>query len=1635
VTLTVNVVNDAPVGVADSYSVNEDGTLTIAAAQGVLANDTDAEGTTLTASVVANPTNGTLTLNADGSFTYTPAANFNGTDTFTYAASDGSAQSAATTVTIAVNSQADAPTANDDTFNVANDGAAEMLSVLANDTSNPDAGQTLTITAVTQGSNGGTVSFTGTTLSYTPASGFVGTETFTYTIRDTDNLTDTATVTVTVTEAAGNSVLGFVYIDGNGNGVRDGGELGVPGAVITLTGIETGGDAVSMTAISASDGSYRFDDLTAGTYQLSQGQPHAMLDGAESSTASAAGIVTGSDQFTNIVLSGAITVGELNFGERGLRPEYVSMRMFLASTPPQDVMLRETIALGEELAGNTSLAETIRNGGATSDPTNSAPLAVADSYAVATGGTLTVPAASGVLHNDVDGDGDTLTALAVTQPASGMLSLAADGSFTYTPNSGFTGNDSFTYTASDGTATSNTVTVTINVHATTNAPVAVVDSYVVNRNETLTVDAAGGLLANDSDAENDTLTAQVATQPTNGTLTLNADGSFTYTPNSGFVGTDTFTYQANDGTASSTAVTVSISVLNTNVAPTTAADTYATTGVLTVNAAQGVLANDSDSNGDTITASLFAQATNGTVSLLSDGSFTYTPNAGFAGTDTFSYTASDGSATSNVTTVTITVNAAMDNVFALAENSPNGTIVGQITPPSSATGALLYDFLSTVTATPSHLQLAADDHLIGDPSAPVVLIEYLDFQCPVCLTYHPVIEQLIDEYEGELLVVQRHFPLNTPHPNAFEAAQAAEAAGRQGKFHEYGNLLFDNQDEWESLSDPTSFFEQYATELGLNLAQFQSDIQDPAIAARINRDLDVAEDMNFSGTPTFFLNGQEIDVAADFTDFADLVDDELADVDNMFFVDRQTGEITVANSAALDFETSGPFTLGVNVREVDGTQSTVTVTINLTDVNEAPTAAADTYSTNRDVPLTVAAGQGVLANDSDVDGDTLSSQLVAAPTSGTLTLGADGSFTYTPNAGFAGSDSFTYQASDGSHSSTTTTVSITVNDTNTGPVAVADAYSVDENAALNVDAANGVLDNDTDINADALTAVLVATTTNGTLTLNPNGSFSYQPNQDFTGTDTFTYVANDGLSDSESVVVTVTVAALNAAPVSVADAYMVAQNETLHVNAAGGVLANDTDANSDPLTAQIVTQTANGTVTLNADGSFTYTPNSGFTGSDSFTYRANDGQADSNTSGVSITVTASNTFAVAESAGIDAIIGQVVAPSGFGPGVRFEIVEAGLPSQLQLAVDDHFTGDPAASVVLIEYMDLSCPHCRDIHPVVEDLLEDFDGELLVVRRHLLLFDSSTSSFVFPNSLAAARAAEAAARQGKFDEMVDKLFDNQDAWRSASDPSTFFNQYAQEIGLNLTQFASDQADPAIDERINRDRTAASALGLASTPSFFINGQQTSNPGTLEAFTPLIINAFIDADEPVAIDRETGQLFVNDPGALDASTAPTIQFNVVIADASGAKQTVSVTVNVHAANSAPAAANDGYNVAVDGSLAIDAVMGLLANDFDADGDALAAQLISGPTSGTLTLNANGSFTYTPNAGFSGNDSFTYVAKDSVAMSLQATARITVGSPPASAAAIEADASAEDEESSAFDGELVDAVMQEEEEWGEA
>ncbi|WP_168564012.1 tandem-95 repeat protein [Crateriforma spongiae] len=210
------------------------------------------------------------------------------------------------------------------------------------------------------------------------------------------------------------------------------------------------------------------------------------------------------------------------------------------------------------------------------------------------------------------------------------------------------------------------------------------------------------------------------------------------------------------------------------------------------------------------------------------------------------------------------------------------------------------------------------------------------------------------------------------------------------------------------------------------------------------------------------------------------------------------------------------------------------------------------------------------------------------------------------------------------------TVSVTgeVIVTDPSPTASDDSYAVMEDGTLSIGAA-GVLNNDSDPEGQSLTANLISGPGNGTLTLNPDGSFNYTPDADFDGTDQFTYAANDGISDSAAATVTIEVAPVNDAPVAFDDSFAVDQ-DTVLVVPANGLLANDGDVDGDALSIQPWSGPSDqgGQVTVNANGSFTYTPPSGFTGIDSFEYAASDGTLQSALATVMIEVAEANDNAI-----------------------------------------------------------------------------------------------------------------------------------------------------------------------------------------------------------------------------------------------------------------------------------------------------------------------------------------------------------------------------------------------------------------------
>lgn len=177
-------------------------------------------------------------------------------------------------------------------------------------------------------------------------------------------------------------------------------------------------------------------------------------------------------------------------------------------------------------------------------------------------------------------------------------------------------------------------------------------------------------------------------------------------------------------------------------------------------------------------------------------------------------------------------------------------------------------------------EVTATNHTQGEGTADVTLVEYGDFECVVCYRFYPVLKQVKEKYGDKITFQFRHFPIVNSHPNAMAAHRAAEAAGKQGKFWEMHDLLYENWQSWEArvTKNPTPLFESYAQSIGLDMEKYKTDVASSEINSIINKDMAEASKLNVDGTPTFFLNGEKLTDARDNLDyFSEKIDAAIAD--------------------------------------------------------------------------------------------------------------------------------------------------------------------------------------------------------------------------------------------------------------------------------------------------------------------------------------------------------------------------------------------------------------------------------------------------------------------------------------------------------------------------------------------------------------------------------------------------------------------------------------------------------------------------------------------------------------------------------------------------------------------------------------
>ena len=671
--------NAAPVCTNGSATTPED---TAVAAN---LNCTDADGNPLTYTIVSGPTSGVLS-GSGASRTYTPNANFNGTDSFTFKANDGTVDSNVATFNLTITEVNDAPTAVADSKSVAEDGVLTFAAstLTTNDSRGPanESGQTLTVTAVSStASTHGSVSLSAGTVTYTPDADYNGAASFSYTVQDNgttngaaDPKTATGTVNITVTEVndAPDAVDDSASVAEDGNTLVD-----VLGNDSTGPANESG-QALTITDVSTP---------AHGTAVVQSGKvkytPNADYNGSDSFTYTATdnGTTNGANDFKSDTAMVSVTVTEVN-----------------------------------------------------DDPT-----AVADSKSVAEDGSLSFPA-SDLTANDSAGpaneSGQTLTVISVdpiTGQTHGSVSLVA-GTITYTPDPDFNGLAKFDYTVQDNGTTdgapdfkTGTVYVNVTVTEVNDAPTATDDSKTVAEDGTLAFPASD-LTANDSagpaNESGQTLTVTAVGSATHGSVSLVA-GTITYTPDADYNGPASFHYTARDnGTTNGAADpledegTVDITITEVNDAPDAANDSASVAEDNSTGTLVDVLANDSvgpaNESSQSLTITAVGTPAHGTAAVES-GKIRYIPTeADYNGTDSFTYTVTDNGTTageddfkSDTATVNVTVTEVNDDPTAVDDSATvaeDANVLVDVLANDSKGPANEFGQTLTITAvsTPAH---------------------------------------------------------------------------------------------------------------------------------------------------------------------------------------------------------------------------------------------------------------------------------------------------------------------------------------------------------------------------------------------------------------------------------------------------------------------------------------------------------------------------------------------------------------------------------------------------------------------------------------------------------------------------------------------------------------------------------------------------------------------------------------------------------------------------------------------------------------------------------------------------------------------------------------------------------------------
>ncbi|MGB7587798.1 MAG: Ig-like domain-containing protein [Solirubrobacterales bacterium] len=1183
VSVSVTCVDDPPVAINDSTTVSEDASAT---AIDVLANDTDIDGGPKSIVGKTNGTHGNVAITGEGSgLTYTPEANYCGSDSFTYELTPGGSKA---TVSVTISCIDDPPLAVNDAATLAEDASATSINVLANDT-DIDGGPK-EIAAKTNGAHG-TVAITsgGTGLTYTPGTNYCGADSFTYTL----NGGSTATVSITITcvddppvavddsaSLAEDAIATPINVLANDTDI-DGG----PKTIATKTNGAHGTVAITGEGTGLAylpDPNYCGPD--SFTYELAPGGSKATVSITvsciddppvainDSATVGEDALATTIDVLANDtdVDGGPKSIVSKSNGSHGA-VAITGGGAALSYTPDPNYCGSDSFTY--ELAPGGSKATVSITVSCVDDP----PAAVNDSASVTEDSSAS---AIDVLANDTDIDSGPKAVISKTNGVHGAVAIVGGGTgITYTPDPNYCGPDFFTYALNGGAE----ATVSLFVGCVDDPPVAVNDSATVSEDAPpTTID----LLANDTDIDGGPTSVASKTNGTHGTVTIGSGGTeVSYTPEANYCGSDSFTYTLNGG--STATVSITVSCLDD---PPVAVNDSTTIPEDASSSAIDVLANDADVDGGPKSIASKTNGAHGTVAIEAEGAeLSYTPNANYCGPDSFTYELAPGGSKATVSitvscvddppvaandSATVTEDASAQAIEVLTNDTDIDGGAKEVTAKTNgAHGTVAITGGGTgLTYTPNANYCGPDSFsytLNGGSMATVSITVSCVDDPPVAVSDSATVTEDASATAIDVLA-------NDTDPDGGPKEVTAKTNGAHGTvtITGEGTGLAYLPDRNYCGSDSFTYTLNGGSQATVSITV--SCVDDPPAA--VNDSASVAEDSSATA----------IEVLANDTDIdggpKSIAEKTGANHGAVAIVGGGTG-ITYTpdpNYCGPDF-----FAYSLN----GGSEATVSITVSCVD--DPPVAIDDSASLNEGASAQVI---DVLANDTDIDGGPKS---IASKTNGAhgtvAIIGGGAGLTYTPDAGYCGSDSFTYTLNGGSRA----TVSVTVSCVDDPPVAVNDATTVTEDASAT---AIDILANDTDPDGGPKTITAKTNGSHGIVSITGAGTgLTYTPDSNYCGPDSFVYFLNGG----SNATVSITVSCVDDPPVAVNDAMSMAQDSAATPI---DVLANDADPDAGPKAIAGATNGAHGTVAIIGSGaSLTYAPDPGYCGSDFFTYTLNGG--------------------------------------------------------------------------------------------------------------------------------------------------------------------------------------------------------------------------------------------------------------------------------------------------------------------------------------------------------------------------------------------------------------------------------------------